>query len=235
MLSEAPSLLALDRRDRGDFLRHFYRRYDGASADRLRADAWELFSDLLLEKSFPEGLRRVREHRRLGHRTVLLTGALDFVIDPLRPLFDDVVAATLDEQDGRLTGELVAVPPTGEARALLLAEYAGANDLSLSDAVAYADSASDLPMLESVGFPVAVNPEPKLATIARRRGWHVEQRPPAGPGRCCRWGPGRDPLAARPRQSAFPSSTPRNSRTPVAGPLVLAFLSCGRRADAGTE
>jgi len=183
MLSEAPSLLALDRRDRGDFLRHFYRRYDGAPADRLRADAWELFSDLLLEKAFPEGLRRVREHRRLGHRTVLLTGALDFVIEPLRPLFDDVVSATLDEQDGRLTGELLAVPPTGEARALLLTQYAEANDLVLSDAVAYADSASDLPMLESVGFPVAVNPEPKLATIARRRGWHVEHwsKAPGGP------------------------------------------------------
>jgi HAD superfamily hydrolase (TIGR01490 family) len=183
MLSEAPSLLALDRRDRGDFLRHFYRRYDGAPAERLRADAWELFSDLLLEKSFPEGLRRVREHRRLGHRTVLLTGALDFVIEPLRPLFDDVVSATLDERDGRLTGELLAVPPTGEARALLLAAYADANDLALTDAVAYADSASDLPMLESVGFPVAVNPEPKLATIARRRGWHVEHwsKAPGGP------------------------------------------------------
>jgi alcohol-forming fatty acyl-CoA reductase len=183
MLSEAPSLLALDRRDRGDFLRHFYRRYDGAPADRLRADAWELFSDLLLEKAFPEGLRRVREHRRLGHRTVLLTGALDFVIEPLRPLFDDVVSATLDERDGRLTGELLAVPPTGEARALLLAQFAEANDLVLTDAVAYADSASDLPMLESVGFPVAVNPEPRLATIARRRGWHVEHwsKAPGGP------------------------------------------------------
>jgi alcohol-forming fatty acyl-CoA reductase len=183
MLSEAPSLLALDRRDRGDFLRHFYRRYDGAPVERVRADAWELFSGLLLEKAFPEGLRRVREHRRLGHRTVLLTGALDFVIEPLRPLFDDVVAATLDERDGRLTGELLAVPPTGEARALLLAQYADANGLVLTDAVAYADSASDLPMLESVGFPVAVNPEPKLATIARRRGWHVEHwsKAPGGP------------------------------------------------------
>jgi phosphoserine phosphatase/nucleoside-diphosphate-sugar epimerase len=183
MLSEAPSLLALDRRDRGDFLRHFYRRYDGAPADRLRADAWELFSDLLLEKAFPAGLRRVREHRRLGHRTVLLTGALDFVIEPLRPLFDDVVSATLDERDGRRTGELLAGPPTGEARALLLAQYADDHGLSLSDAVAYADSASDLPMLESVGYPVAVNPEPKLATIARRRGWHVEHwsKAPGGP------------------------------------------------------
>jgi HAD superfamily hydrolase (TIGR01490 family) len=183
MLSEAPSLLALDRRDRGDFLRHFYRRYDGAPAERLRADAWELFSDLLLEKAFPEGLRRVREHRRLGHRTVLLTGALDFVVEPLRPLFDDVVSATLDVREGRLTGELLAVPPTGEARALLLAQFADANDLVLTDAVAYADSASDLPMLESVGFPVAVNPEPKLATIARKRGWHVEHwsKAPGGP------------------------------------------------------
>jgi fatty acyl-CoA reductase len=183
MLAEAPSLLALDRRDRGDFLRHFYRRYEGAPVGRLRTDSWELFSDLLLEKAFPEGLRRVREHRRLGHRTMLLTGALDFIVDPLRPLFDDVVCARLDERDGRLTGELVAVPPTGEARALLLAEYAAERELDLADAVAYADSASDLPMLESVGYPVAVNPEPKLATIARRRGWHVEnwRKAPGGP------------------------------------------------------
>ncbi|MGH9040793.1 MAG: HAD family hydrolase, partial [Acidimicrobiia bacterium] len=180
---EAPSLLALDRRDRGDFLRHFYRRYDGASAVRLRADAWELFSDLLLEKAFPEGLRRVRQHQRLGHRTMLLTGALDFVVEPLRALFDDVVCARLDEVDGRFTGHLVSVPPTGEARALLLAEFAAAEHLDLGQAVAYADSASDLPMLESVGFPVAVNPEPKLATVARRRGWLVEHwsKAPGGP------------------------------------------------------
>ncbi|MGH9156451.1 MAG: HAD family hydrolase, partial [Acidimicrobiales bacterium] len=44
-----------------------------------------------------------------------------------------------------------------------------------AESVAYADSASDLPMLEAVGHPVAVNPEAKLATIARKRGWHVEQ------------------------------------------------------------
>jgi HAD superfamily phosphoserine phosphatase-like hydrolase len=141
---------------------------------RLRDDAWELFSDLLLTKSFPAGVRRVREHRRLGHRTLLITGALDFVIDPLRPLFDDIVCARLGENNGLLTGELDTVPPTGEARALLLADYASAYGLSLAESVAYADSASDLPMLEAVGFPVAVNAEPKLAAIARRRGWHVE-------------------------------------------------------------
>ncbi|HEX7166720.1 MAG TPA: HAD family phosphatase, partial [Acidimicrobiales bacterium] len=175
MLREAPSLLALDRRDRGDFLRHFYRRYEGAPVARVEADAWELFSRLILMKSFPAGIRRVREHRALGHRTVLITGALDFVVEPLRPLFDEVVCASLGRTpDGTFTGELTDAPPTGEARALTMLRYAEAEGLSLEESVAYADSASDLPMLEIVGHPVAVNPEPKLATIARKRGWHVE-------------------------------------------------------------
>ena len=182
-LREAPRLLALDRADRGDFLRYFYRRYEGAPVEQLRDDAWELFSDLVLTKSFPAGIRRVREHRALGHQTLLITGALDVVIEPLRPLFDDVVCARLGEEGGRFTGELLEAPPTGEARALIMADYARRHHLDLEQSVAYADSASDLPMLEAAGHPVAVNPETKLAAIARKRGWHVEQWPkaPGGP------------------------------------------------------
>ena len=174
-LLEAPSLLALDRKDRGDFLRHFYRRYEDAPVAQIRADAAELFSDLILAKSFPAAIRRVREHRALGHRTLLITGALDFVIEPLRPLFDDVVCAAMSVQpDGTYSGELTTVPPTGEARAQAMFDYAAAEGLDLAESVAYADSTSDLPMLEAVGFPVAVNPETRLATIARKRGWLVE-------------------------------------------------------------
>jgi HAD superfamily hydrolase (TIGR01490 family) len=175
IMREAPALLALDRRDRGDFLRSFYRRYEGAPADLLHHDAMELFHHLLLAKSFPAGFARVRKHRALGHRTVLITGALDFVVEPLRPLFDEVVCAKLGtDADGKLTGRLDRLPPTGEARALVLAEYAAGEGLDLGESVAYADSASDLPLLECVGFPVAVNPEARLAAIARRRGWHIE-------------------------------------------------------------
>ncbi len=115
---EAPTLLSLDKKDRSDFLRHFYRRYDGASVEQLDEDAAELMSALILTKSFPAAIRRVREHRALGHRTLLITGALDLVVKPLLPLFDDVVSAHLGvTADGRYTGELVEVPPTGEARA----------------------------------------------------------------------------------------------------------------------
>jgi fatty acyl-CoA reductase len=183
LMREAPRLLALDRQDRGDFLRHFYRRYEGAPVARLAGDAEELWSELLLTKAFPAGIRRVREHRRLGHRTLLITGALDIVIEPLRPLFDDIMCASLGTKGGRYTGELLSAPPTGEARALLMADYARVEGLELTESVAYADSASDLPMLEAVGHPVAVNPETKLAAIARKRGWHVEQWPksPGGP------------------------------------------------------
>jgi HAD superfamily phosphoserine phosphatase-like hydrolase len=178
-LLEAPRMLSLDMVDRGDFLRWFYRRYQNADLGELRGEASELTSDLLLEKSFPAGVRRVREHRELGHRTLLITGALDFVLEPFRPLFDDVVCAHMTSINGELTGELDQAPPTGEARALIMADYAKQHGLDLAECVAYADSTSDLPMLEAAGFPVAVNPETKLAAIARKRGWHVEHWPRA--------------------------------------------------------
>ncbi len=183
-LAEAPGLLALDRKDRGDFLRHFYRRYEGAPIAQLETDSRELLSGLILTQGFPAGFRRVREHRALGHHTVLITGALDIVVDNLRPLFDEIICARMAANpDGTWSGELDAAPPTGEARAMLLADYAASRGLRLEESVVYADSASDLPLLEAVGFPVAINPETRLAAIARKRGWLVEQwaKAPGGP------------------------------------------------------
>lgn len=174
-LREAPSLLAADRKDRSDFLRNFYRRYEGASVEQLEADTREMASHLLLTKSFPAAIRRVREHRKLGHRTLLITGALDVAILPLRPLFDDVISSELTiGSDGRYTGELTTVPPTGETRAQALLDYCEAHGFDPAESVAYADSTSDLPLLEAAGFPVAVNPEARLAALARKRGWLVE-------------------------------------------------------------
>jgi phosphoserine phosphatase len=56
----------------------------------------------------------------------------------------------------------------------VLADYCVSLGVHLDDCVAYADSTSDLPLLEAVGHPVAVNPETRLASIARKRGWLVE-------------------------------------------------------------
>ncbi len=180
LLAEGPRLAALDKRDRSDFLRSFYRRYKGAPADELLADSYEHASAYILRRAFPAGLRRVREHRRAGHRTLLITGALDVVIAPLRPLFDDVICAEMGvDSRGRFTGELLASPPTGESRAQALYDYAAAHGFDPAEGVAYADSTSDLAMLEAVGFPVATNPETRLAALARKRGWLVEDFEPA--------------------------------------------------------
>jgi len=117
----------------------------------------------------------VREHRAMGHRTILITGALDFAVEGLRPLFDEIVAAKMSVRpNGTYSGNLAVVPPTGETRAQIISDYCDAEGLRLDECVAYADSSSDLPMLEAVGFPVAVNPETRLAAIARKRGWLVE-------------------------------------------------------------
>ncbi len=173
-LSQGPGWLALDRKDRSDFLRSFYRNYRGASTEDIERDAQELLSHYLLSRSFPAAIRRVREHRALGHRTVLITGALDFVVKPLAPLFDDIISAEMGVSGGRYTGGMTTVPPTAENRYQALSDYAAQHNIDLRESVAYADSSSDLPMLEAVGFPVAVNPETKLASIARKRGWLVE-------------------------------------------------------------
>ena len=202
-LREAPSLLALDRRDRSDFLRFFYKRYEDAPAAQIDEDARELFTQLILTKSFPAGLRRVRAHRAAGHRTILITGAMDFVVEPLRPLFDEIVAAEMSVRpDGTYSGQLTAVPPTGETRAQVLADYCASEGLSLAESVAYADSTSDLPMLEAVGFPVAVNPETRLAAIARKRGWLVEQWDKAS-------GSPQPLLPIAPTRSKFSAPAPR--------------------------
>ncbi|GAC1534750.1 MAG: HAD-IB family hydrolase [Acidimicrobiales bacterium] len=205
-LREAPALLALDRRDRGDFLRHFYRRYEDAPVERLTADAEALFAEQLLMKCFPGAIRRVRQHRSLGHRTMLITGALDMIVEPLKPLFDEVVCAKLGVRaDGRYNGELEQGPPTGESRALIMQAYCEAEGLSMTETVAYADSSSDLPMLEAAGVPVAVNPEAKLAAIARKRGWHTEQwgKAPGAPVRLLPIGP----LLPGPSRAARRSTT----------------------------
>jgi alcohol-forming fatty acyl-CoA reductase len=176
MLREAPRWLYLERRSRAEFQRSFYREYDGLDYDVMKKLGREALSAVTLRRVYPEGMRRIREHKRAGHRVLLLTGALDVVVEPLAELLDvEVDCAHLLVKDGRLTGDLQSPPPAGEARGTLLEEYAAQNGITLSESFAYADSLSDLPMLELVGTPVAVNPDARLSQVAGQRGWRVER------------------------------------------------------------
>ncbi|MGH7776849.1 MAG: HAD family hydrolase, partial [Candidatus Dormibacterales bacterium] len=176
MLRRAPGWLYMERRSRAEFQRSFYRSYEGLPLDQMRQLGKEAMNAVTLRRLFPEGMRRIREHKRAGHRVLLLTGALDVVVEPLAEMLDvEVDCAHLMVRDGLLTGDLESPPPAGEARSALLAAYASARGLDLEASFAYADSISDLPMMEAVGTPVAVNPDARLSAVSGQRGWRVER------------------------------------------------------------
>ncbi len=173
-----PGYVRAERRDRGHLIRAVYTRYAGADPDELARLVDEVAGDILLRRVKPAAIRRVRQHREAGHRTVLLTGAVEVLTRPLAPLFDEIVATRLAlGGDGRCTGRLASAPLVGDARAAWLSHYAGRVGANLSASWGYADSQSDLPMLRAVGNPVAVNPDLPLYRVARRSGWPIEEWP----------------------------------------------------------
>jgi alcohol-forming fatty acyl-CoA reductase len=175
LLAKVPGWLQADRRSRAAFNRAFYRVYRDLPARELRAQAREALPDFIQPRIQNEAVRRIRAHKRRGDRVVLITGALDFLVDPLRHLGDELHAARLVERTGRFTGELAEPPLTADGRASLAARLAAEHGVELADCHAYGDSLADLPLLELVGHPHAVNPDFRLAREARRRRWAVEE------------------------------------------------------------
>jgi len=174
-LTKVPYYWGLDKISRAHFNRAFYKNYAGWKPSRARHLGHESFPGFTLDRIFPDALQQLRDHKAAGHRVVLLSGALDFLLEPMKDLADDVLCSTLAQENGAYTGELTGAPVAGEARARMLASFARRRGLDLSRSYAYADSISDLPMLEAVGNPVAVNPDRRLGAAAKDRGWRVER------------------------------------------------------------
>ncbi len=110
VFGKVPRYLQIDRRDRGDFLRTFFRRYEGAIVEGIDRLVASHVGEFMLQKASAAAIRRIREHRAAGHRTVLITAAAEPFIRPLGPLFDVVIGAELEVRDGRYTGLHVAAP-----------------------------------------------------------------------------------------------------------------------------
>jgi alcohol-forming fatty acyl-CoA reductase len=174
VMRHLPSYLRAEQRDRGTFLRAVYRRYRGADLAALERFVDTSLAPHILSRLSPDAVRRIREHRAAGHTTILITGVVRPLTRPLQPLFDVIVAADLGvDEEGRCTGFLTGPPVVGESRAAWLKHYATQHGVALDRSFAYADSHSDLPMLETVGNAVAVSPDIALMRAATRNQWSV--------------------------------------------------------------
>ena len=135
----------------------------------------------LLAKIRPEARRLLDLHRHAGRNTYIVSGAPVEIVEPLAHSLG--MTAGIGTRgvvaDGVYTGQLAGPFCYGPGKVTAMAEIARWDGLDLSQCYAYSDSASDLPMLEAVGHPVAVNPDARLARHARDHGWpivHFSQR-----------------------------------------------------------
>ncbi len=175
---KVPGFVQAERRDRTDFLRAVYRQYAGARLADLERIVDEQLTSHVLSRLSAAAVRRVRQHRAAGHRTILITGAIRPLTRPLAPLFDHVEAADLAvDERGVCTGFLAATPLVGESRAAWMRGYAAEHGIDLRASHGYADSYSDLPLLRTVGHPVAVRPDVALFREARKAHWAVVDWP----------------------------------------------------------
>lgn len=140
--------------------------------EEMRMLVGEAMETALKPLVYREPLDLLKRHRERGERVYIVSAALQEIVDPLADElgFDGAVGSLCEVVDGRYTGRsLRACHGPGKADAVR--ELAAAEEIDLAASTAYSDSHTDLPFLEAVGRPVAVNPDRELRRIARERGW----------------------------------------------------------------
>lgn len=174
-IAKLPMFGITDLYSRNVFNEFFFRSYAGESQDRLRYFSEELFEEVLKPAIFEGTPDLIAKSKKLGHRQVVVTGALDFSVAPLCEYLgiDDFAANRLEFVNGYATGRLLPPVMASATKATWIREYAEENQINLTDSYAYSDSISDLPMLSIVGHPVAVCPDFRLKQTAMQHDWPV--------------------------------------------------------------
>ncbi len=131
----------------------------------------------MLEQARPETLRLLHLHSRMGRDSYVVSASAIEIVEELAEKlgFTGAIATEAEVIDGVYTGKLAQPFRHGEQKADAIAALAEQNNYDLTLSFAYGDSHNDLPMLELVGIPIAINPDAKLADVAYERGWPVVQ------------------------------------------------------------
>ena len=153
--------------------RRMIARGAGTPVEEVRADCEACLREELIHYLSDEGVRAVRAHQAEGHRVVLLSASTQYVCEPLAAFLeiDGAICNELSDEDGVLTGKFREPYCYGWGKRLRVEQWAAENNVDLARSYFYADSVTDLPVLEAVGHPVPVNPDRELLREARARGW----------------------------------------------------------------
>jgi HAD superfamily hydrolase (TIGR01490 family) len=129
----------------------------------------------LMERVRPESMRLIEQHREAGRATYIVSASPIELVEPLAKALGMTAGIGTRSRitDGIYTGDLDGPFCYGPGKVEAIEQLAAEQHLDLERCWAYSDSASDLPMLQAVGHPVAVNPDAKLERVARDRGWPV--------------------------------------------------------------
>lgn len=172
-LLKSPAMLIAELLDRRTFNELLFSSYEGMSEDRLYLLADEAFEAKMLPALYPAALDLIEKSRAAGHEIVLISGTLDFVLAKLSAHLGGCtsIANRLEMKNGKATGKLLKPVVAGPEKARLIRQHARSRGYDLDDCFAFSDSYSDVPMLSVVGHPAAVNPDPRLALLARAYSW----------------------------------------------------------------
>lgn len=149
---------------------------ESRSAAQLMAEADEWFDHMLKAHVAPRAIERIDFHRQQQHQVVLISASTQFSVEPVAKYLQlEYLCTRLIDHDDHLSGEIVEPPCYGPGKIFWAQRYVDEHQSSLADAYLYTDSHSDLPLLELVGHPVAVNPDKRLKQIAQKRSWPIER------------------------------------------------------------
>ena len=148
----------------------------GQPYEKMSRLARRCFETDIKPRLSPAGLEAIREHKAQGHSIVLLSGSLDFLLEPLKEYVgaEHLIAAHMEVKDGKLTGTIVGDYPYGTYKAILIRHFAEEHGLDFSQSYAYADHHTDHEVLRLFGNPVVINPKSKMQQIALQEGWPVK-------------------------------------------------------------
>jgi HAD superfamily hydrolase (TIGR01490 family) len=175
LAASVPLLVGLDFYSRRLFNEYFYREYRGMRREWLLGLGDRLFREEIQPSIYAGSKDLVEADRSQGFRPVLVTGELDFALVGVSRYFgfDAVISNALVYEKGAATGEVAAPLIAGDQKVKAIQRFCRQRGVEPAQCKAYSDSFSDAPMLESVGHPVAVNPDRRLRRVAQRRGWPI--------------------------------------------------------------